>query len=135
MALVPDATLCRKNICMFSLWIASRDRLRLASAGLAVTAATTATAASGLSSLVSGLLAVVVAAGVAVTESYPHVSPIVPSQITRLTTYRPRCQRSHGHRGERWSHCDERRAPWGYHACRSGQRCGRQPSWGEERVC
>jgi hypothetical protein len=52
---------------MFSLWIASRDRLRLASAGLAVTAATTATAASGLSSLVSGLLAVVVAAGVAVT--------------------------------------------------------------------
>jgi hypothetical protein len=65
----------------FSL-IASRGRLRLASAGLTVTAATTTTtAAGGLSSLVGGLLAVVVAAGVAVTESYPHISPVFsPSQ-------------------------------------------------------
>lgn len=66
-----------KSICI-SLSIASRGRLRLASAGLAVTTATTAATAGGLSSLVSGLLAVVVAAGVAVTESYRYVSPKFP---------------------------------------------------------
>lgn len=44
-------------------------RLRLTSAGLAVTTAATATAARGLLGLIGGLLAVVVAAGVAVTES------------------------------------------------------------------
>jgi hypothetical protein len=48
----------------------SRHRLRLASAGLAVATATVAAAgAGGLLGLIGGLLAVVGAAGVAVTES------------------------------------------------------------------
>lgn len=55
---------------------ASRNRLRLASAGLAVATATVAAAgAGGLLGLIGGLLAVVGAAGVAVTEScYRDVS-------------------------------------------------------------
>jgi hypothetical protein len=70
---------------MFSLWIASRDRLRLASAGLAVTTATASTAgARGLLSLVGGLGAVVVATSVAVTESYR--TPLVSSCNSSSTT-------------------------------------------------
>lgn len=54
------------------MFVQSEDRLRLTSAGLAVTAGATATTAGGLSSsLISGLLTVVVAAGVAVTVSFP----------------------------------------------------------------
>lgn len=54
------------------MFVQSEDRLRLTSAGLAVTAGATATTAGGLSSsLISGLLTVVVATGVAVTVSYP----------------------------------------------------------------
>jgi hypothetical protein len=62
----------------------SRGRLRLASAGLTITTAATATAAGGLSTLLSGLLTVVVAAGVAVTEGYVLVSPSCLSKTVIL---------------------------------------------------
>lgn len=62
-ALLPTRSLFYRNI-------GTGYRLRLASAGLAVTTATVATAgAGGLLGLIGGLLAVVGAAGVAVTES------------------------------------------------------------------
>lgn len=46
------------------------DRLRLASAGLTVATGATATTAGGLGTVFGGLLAVVGAAGVAVTVGY-----------------------------------------------------------------
>jgi hypothetical protein len=111
-------------------------RLRLASAGLAVTTATVAAAgAGGLLGLIGGLLAVVGAAGVAVTESCIEMSAfhLPPSAHPQLmgpyqSTYRHRCRRSHGHHGGQRSHGAGWREPPGeHHACQCGERDGRQP--------